>query len=156
MFKKVKDYFSSNANLEIDSTGKTASRDLQLATAVLLLEMAGRDSDYAPEEVKAVAKALKAQFHLTDDDVVEFLETADNMRGQETKIDRFVAKINQSFSPKQKQLIMSMIWQVASADSQIDIKEQRFVTELKNRLHLTDEQVAEAKVMKVDEDDSSK
>ena len=149
MLKKITQYFTGEATLETDLKGKPTTKDVQLATAVLLLEMAGRDNDYAPEEVKAMADALKAQFHINDEEVVSFLESAESLRGQTAKIDRFIETINTRFSVKQKQLIMAMIWHVARADQRVDVKEQRFSLELKNRLHLTDVQVDEAKVIKI-------
>jgi len=144
MFKQLKGFFSGSTGLELDASGQATDHELKIATGVLLLEMAGSDDDYDPAEVQAIFNAMKSQFGVNEDASMDILEAADAMREKAGKIDEFVDAINQNFSLKQKQIVMSMIWKVVMADGKIDKYEKRFATQMMNRLQLTKEQTAEA------------
>jgi len=147
MFEKIKGLFDKNTSLDIDANGEATNEDLQIATAVLLLEMAGRDEDYAQEEIKSIADALKRQFNSSHEEILNLLEKADSLRGEQKKIDSFISLINQHFSVLQKRTILAMLWRVVVADGQVDTFEERFTTQLKFRLKLSDEDVTEAQKM---------
>ncbi len=150
MLNKVREFFSGKTTLEVDKSGEPSSKDLQIASAVLLLEMAGSDKDYAPEEVKACFQVLEQQFNIEDTETLEIFETAEKMREEQGKIDQFVATINEAFNDKQKQLLMAMIWKVIVADEVVEHFEQRFATQLRTRLQLTREQAEAAKNLALD------
>jgi uncharacterized tellurite resistance protein B-like protein len=150
MFHKVKEFFAGKTSLEIDQSGEPTSKDIQIATAVLLLEMAGSDEDYAPEEVKTCFAVLERQFDIDDQETIDIFETADTLRRETGKIDEFVAKINEHFNDKQKQIVMAMIWRVIIADEVVDSYEQRFATQLRTRLQLTRKQAEDAKNLALD------
>ncbi len=147
MFNKIKDYFEKDLPLDVDESGDPTDKDVKLATAVLLLEMAGSDNDYAPEETRTIAKTMCNQFNIEDSEILSLLTEADALRNKEQKIDSFVEAINNSFHVSQKRKVMAMIWKVVVADKEIDKFEERFTTQMKFRLKLTDEDVEEAKAL---------
>jgi uncharacterized tellurite resistance protein B-like protein len=151
MFGKLKDFFQSG-----DLKAKDVdSRDLQIATALLLLEMSGQDGDYAPEEVDAMIKSMKNEFNMNQAQALEIMEAADSLRNQTEKIDDFVKVINENFKPKQRQTVLTMVWRVILADGIIDKFETRFATQLKFRLQLTDAQAEQAKATAVAESEAN-
>ena len=140
MFKKLQEYLEGDASLESVASGEPSDEKLQIATGVLLLEMAGRDSDFAPEEVKAVFMAMQSQFGFEQEaEVMELLEKAVDLREKADKIDSFVAQVNSQYSEAQRSVILSMAWKVVLADGEIDKSEQKFAQQLKARLQLSDE-----------------
>lgn len=145
MFSKILDFLRGKTNLEMDSSGDPTEKDLQIATAVLLLEVAGSDADYAPEEVQACVAVMNAQFNSEDEETMEILAAAEELRSKAGKIDEFVKAVNQHFSEKQRQLILAMAWKVILADQQIENHEQKFASQLRTRLQLSREQAQEAK-----------
>ena len=144
MFSKLKEFFQGD-KLQIDPASGASERDIQLATAVLLLEMAGSDDDYAPEEVQTVFAVMQQRFKLDENSVMELLELADSMRGGKERVAEFVNALNQHMSPKQRLQVLSMIWNVVYADGKVDKFEQRYAAQLKSRLQLDDEQAEQAK-----------
>jgi len=150
MLNKVKDFFSGKTSLDIDKSGAPTSKDLQIASAVLLLEMAGADDDYAPEEVKACFSVLEQQFGIEDEETIAIFESAEQARQDKGKIDEFVAAINENFNDKQKQLLMAMVWRVIVADEVVENFEKRFATQLRTRLQLSREQAEESKNLALD------
>ena len=149
MFNRVRDFLNGSVDsLAVDKTGEPTDKDLQIAAGVLLLEMAGSDQDYAPEEVKNIFGAMKKIFAIEDDqDVLSILENAEALRADAKKIDTFVNAINSNFSAAQRQLLLSMVWRVAQADGKIEKFEERFATQLKFRLRLSDQEAADARKM---------
>lgn len=147
MFDKLKDFFSGDASLQVDSGGEPTKRDLQIATGVLLLEMAGADEDFAPEEVQAAFRTMEQQFDIKDMETLELMEEAQKAREDQGKIDAFIAALNTNFNDKQKLLVLAMVWKVVLADEVVEKYEQRFASELRQRLQLSREQAEEAKQM---------
>ena len=147
MFNKLKDFFEGEATLQVDKGGEPTDADLQMATGIILLEMAGSDEDYAPEEVKTIFRTMEKQFQMSDTEVLDLLENADKLRQNKGKIDDFVTAINENFSTKQKQLVLAMVWKVVMADGQLDKEEQKFATQMRFRLQLSEEEAKEARDM---------
>ena len=151
MFNRVKEFFQGEATLQVDDEGNATDQDLHVATGVLLLEMAGTDSDYAPEETKAIFAAMESQFGLSKEETLELLKIADSLREQfETRKERvteFVKAINENFDSRQRQIVLAMIWKVVAADGKLDKFEERFATQMKFRLQLSDEEAEKAKQM---------
>lgn len=149
MFRRIREFFEGKTSLEVDKTGEPTKGDLQVATAVLLLEMAGADEDYAPEEVRSSFAAFQRHFNAEDEETLAVFESAEQLRARKGKIDEFVAEINERFSDKQKQLILAMIWKVVLADEVVEKYEQRLASQMRQRLQLSREQAAAAKELAV-------
>ena len=147
MFDKLKDFFSGAASLQVDASGEATQRDLQIATGVLLLEMAGADDDFAPEEVQAVFRTMEEQFSIKDTDTLDLMEEAQQAREDKGKIDEFVEAINSNFSEQQRQIVLAMVWKVILADEVVEKFEQRFASEVRQRLQLSREQAEEAQAL---------
>lgn len=145
MFKRLKDFFTGRGDLRFDTSNGVSEEELQTAVGVLLLEMAGRDSDYAPEEVKAIFGVLQKRYKLSEARTMEILEVAEAARMESDKIDKFVGAINDRYSSKQKEQLLTMIWRVVLADGKIEKHEERFFTQMKFRLKLNDEQAERAR-----------
>ena len=146
MLKQIKEFFQGEAtSLDVDKSGEPTNKDLQVATGVLLLEMAGADEDFAPEEVRAIFSTMEEQFNIKDMETLEIMESAESLRQEQGKIDEFIKTLNQSFDDRQKQLLLAMVWKVVIADQLIDKYEERFANQLRLRLQLTEEQAEEAK-----------
>ena len=130
------------------SLATDADPGVLLVTGALLLEMAGKDEDYAPEEVQAIFGVLKKQFKLKDQEVMDLLEAADKLREESAdhkdRIGEFVAAINNRLNEQQRIKVLAMIWKVVMADEMVDDFERKFAAQMKSRLQLTDDQADEA------------
>jgi uncharacterized tellurite resistance protein B-like protein len=147
MLENLMEFVKGEASLKVSKGGEPSSKDLQIATGVLLLEMAGADQDYAPEETRTIFATMEKQFSISDTDTLDILEQADKLRQQEGKFDEFVKVINENFDERQKTLVLAMVWKVIIADEMIEKYEQRFAAELRQRLELSREAAEAAKQM---------
>lgn len=147
MFKKVNEFLKGSVKLDVDASGNPTDEDILIATGVLLLQMAGSDADFAPEEVRTIFQVMKLQFNIEEGEVKSLLEQANSLREEKGKIDEFINIINANFNIKQRQRVLAMLWKVILADSKIDKFETRYATQLKFRLQLTDQEAKEAHEM---------
>ena len=146
MLEKVADFLlGKTKSLVTGVDGKPTERDVQIATGVLLLEVAGADSDFAPEETKVVFESMMKQFRVNDEEVLSLLETADSLRRDKNKIDQFYDLINQHFDAGQRTVIFATLWKVILADGRVDKAEMRSATQIRFRLQLSDEDFEKAK-----------
>lgn len=141
MLDKLKQYLNGEVEIETLAGQGPNEEDLRIACGVLLLEMAGRDEDFAPEEVKAVFREMQAQFDMSEQEVLALLKKSEEQRDSEQKIDLFVNKINQNYSTEQRSTILRMAWNVVLADGEVEKAETKFINQLAARLKL-DQEVA--------------
>ncbi len=140
MFKKIVDLFETEQELNLNQDGTATKEELLVACGVLLLEMSGRDEDFAPEEVKTIFRVMKEKFQIEDDNsMMQLLEKAQNEREAQGKIDSFIAEINSSYSQKQKTVVLEMAREVMLADGQVETDEKKFLKQIAVRLQLPDE-----------------
>ena len=145
MFKKISGLSHDEIRLDVDASGNATEEDLLIATGVLLLHMAGSDSDYAPEEVSTIFEVMKREFNVQDKEVKYFLEQANKLREDQGKIESFIQVINANFSIKQRIRVLSMLWHVILADGKVDKFEAKSAMQMKFQLQLTDQEAEQAR-----------
>lgn len=149
MFSHIKDFFegdeSIDDSLKVDNTGNPTDRDLHIATAVLLVEMASADKAIERSEAQALCTTIAHEFELDDGEIPELVQIAIAARKEQGRIDQFVNVINERFNDAQRQKVLTMIWKVVMADRKIDKFEERFAEQMRNRFKLSPEAAAEAR-----------
>jgi len=146
MFEKLREFAQGGRkSLLVGTEGKPTEDDLIVATGILLLEAAGSDQDYAPEETKIIFSVLGSQFKLSEARTLELLEISDSLRADQEKIDAFVEALNAHFTPEQRQQILTMIWRVILADGRVDHHEEKYAHQLRVRLQLSEEHARNAR-----------
>ena len=144
MFEKIKEFLSAklgqeNEELSETMSGEPTEKDIQIATTVLLVEMASTDGDIDAQEGGVVARILSQQFSIEDHEVPDIVKAAIAAKKQEGKIDLFVKQVNENFSDVQKRRVLAMLWKVVFADGKIDRQEERLMEQMRNRLRLSEE-----------------
>lgn len=147
MFKNLEQFLTGAASLEVDANGAPSDRDLQICTAVLLLQMACVDEHLTKGEIDSIVRVLDKQFVLEHAVAGDLLEVADFLRRDRAKLDEIVAVINKRFSEKQKQTIIAMLWRVMNADGSVSKLEAYLAAEIAGTFGLSPDQVAEAQAL---------
>jgi len=109
---------------------------LQLASAVLLLEVAQADRDYSTQEKARIQQSIASKFSLTDEDIWLLMSLAEEKRHQATDYHQFTSLLNKEFSIEQKIRLIEMMWQVAYADGELDPYEDHFIRKISELLYL--------------------
>jgi uncharacterized tellurite resistance protein B-like protein len=147
MLNRIKNFLEGEISLDKTKDGEEVDRTLMVGIGVLMLQMAGADNDYAPEEVQSCFRTLEKHFGISDEEAMEILEEAENLKGDKEKVSSLLESLNTKYSDSQKQLIMALIWKVVVADDKIESFELRTANQLRVRLQLSEEQAEEARKM---------
>ncbi len=144
MLDKIKGLLAGEEDsLDITKDGAASIEELQVACGVLLLEMSGRDQDYAPEEVQAIFSAMADKFQIEDQqEIYKLLEKSQGEIDKAGKIDQFIETINKSYTEAQKIQIVEMAKSVMQADGAVEKDEKKFLTQIATRLQLSKETIA--------------
>ncbi len=120
----------------VGGTAEQESHRLQLATAVLLIEVMQSDSDASEIEVAAVELLLRERFNLTTDELAQLMSLARSRQEAAHDLHAFTSQLHAAFDAAEKQRIVEMFWQVAYADGKLDDHEHHLMRKLGDLLHL--------------------
>ena len=136
MFKTLKDLFDGLKPPAFDADPQTAEHALQLATAVMLVEVMRADATFHDSERRAVLDALRAKFSLTEDEAVRLSELAVSTARDATDLFAFTSRINDSFEMPQKLRMIEHMWAVAYADQHLSDHERHVLWRVADLLHV--------------------
>lgn len=141
MFKTLKDLLDTlAANLATGAGAQPAAEQehtLQLATAVLLVEVMRADPTLDEAERDTVLLALRGKFALADDELERLLELAHETARTAYDYQRFTGLLNERFTQAQKIRVVEAMWQVAYADEHIHANEHHVISKVAGLLHVT-------------------
>ncbi len=136
MLKTLRDMFDSLLPPQRGETPERAEHTLQLATAVLLVEVMRADAEIGPRERDAVIAALSGKFKLTPDEAARLTELAHLTAREATDFFSFTSKINEAFGMEQKIGITEHMWRVAYADGVLSAHENHVMRRVSDLLHV--------------------
>ncbi len=110
---------------------------LQLATAVLLIEVMQSDAECAFEEQATILKILKERFHLSDAEVAQLTERGQQASKTANDFHQFTSLINHKLDRSEKIRIVEYLWQVVYADGKISANENHLMRRLVDLLHVS-------------------
>lgn len=135
MLKTLKDLFDSLL-APASGTPQAAEHTLQLATAVLLVEVMRADASFHAAERDAVLAALRRVFALSDDEAARLAELATTTAQQATDLFGFTSQLNQRLDMAQKLHMVELMWQVAYADGHLADHERHVLWRVADLLHV--------------------
>ena len=135
MIQTLKQFFST---LLIPPTAEAGEGEhvLQLASAVLLVEMMRADRECQPEERQAAVNALASGFALSADEVARLLELADATAREASDLHSFTSALARGFSLEQRVRMVEQLWQVAFADGHLSHHETQLMLKLGDLLYI--------------------
>ncbi len=145
MLRALKDLFDS---LSTPPAGTPAEQEhtLQLATAVLLVEVMRAEPQVQPGEREAVLAGLRRKFPLAPDELERLVELAEAKARTSNDFFAFTSTLNDRFSHEQKVRIIEFMWQVAYADGGITADENHLISKVAGLLHVTHGEYIAAKL----------
>lgn len=145
MFRALKDLFDSFSG-EPAATPADEEHRLQLATAVLLVEVMRAEPDVKDAERQVVMSALQRKFTLAPDELERLMELADDKARGANDFFAFTSTLNDSFTHPQKVRVIEFMWQVAFADGVVDENENHLISKVAGLLHVTHGEYIAAKL----------
>ena len=135
MLNKLSDFLSSI--IAPASVESRPEHTLQMATAVLLIEVMQSDADSTDQEQATILNILKERFHLSDAEVAKLSELGHRTATAANDLHQFTSLINRELELPEKVRIIEYMWQVTYADSQISAHENNLMRRMADLLHIS-------------------
>ena len=135
MLNKLNDFLS--AIIAPASAESSPEHTLQLATAVLLIEVMRSDADSTDEEQATILNILKERFQLPDAEVAQLSELGHRTAKTANDLHQFTSLINRGLELSEKVRIIEYLWQVAYADNHINAHENHLMRRMADMLHIS-------------------
>jgi uncharacterized tellurite resistance protein B-like protein len=146
MFQTLKDLLDSLMQPAHTATAQDQAHAVQLAAAVLLVEVVRFDAAMDPAERTAMVTALRSKFDLAGDELDRLLELAVDTSRSAYDYQRFTGSLNDHFTQPQKGQLVEAMWQVAYADARLDENEMHTISKVAGLLHVTHGEYIAAKM----------
>jgi uncharacterized tellurite resistance protein B-like protein len=119
---------------------------IQIATCIILLEVAKSDDEFSSIEKTTVTAILKKKFLLSAEAAEELMGIAERKRKESIDLWEFTNLINKNYTKEEKQKIVEEVWQIIYADENLDMYEDHFVHKLAKLLQLKHNDLIESKL----------
>ena len=146
MLHALKELFGSLIATADSQTPEERERALQLATAVLLVEVMRVDGSNDAAQHAAIKAALRERFTLPDAALQQLTEQARQAAKTANDYFHFTSSMNDAFTHGQKIEVVEAMWRVAYADAHLDSNEISLIGKIANLLHVTQGEYIGAKV----------
>lgn len=136
MLRSLKELFSALQPPPAAAGAGELEHTLQLATAVMLIEVMRADPDFDRVERLAVIEGLRAKFALADDEIERLIELAEQAAREATDWFEFTSHINAHFELPAKIRMIETMWRVAYADGHLSERERHTMWRISDLLHV--------------------
>lgn len=142
----LKEKFLKRVKVESESQVEDEYERIQVATCVLLLEVAKSDDEFNSIEKATIEAVLKKKFQISSEAIEELMEIAKKRREESVDLFEFTHLINKNYSTEEKIKVVEAAWKVIYADDKLDMYEDHLVHRLVKLLRLDHEELIEAKL----------
>ena len=143
---KLKNMLTKKPEAAPESQEQDEIERIQVATCIILLEVAKSDDEFSSIEKATVKTILKKKFDISAEAVEELMEMASKKREESVDLWQFTNLINQNYAKEEKIKIVESAWRVIYADKKLDGYEDHFVHKLAKLLQLDHSELIEAKL----------
>lgn len=144
MLQSLKDLFNKSEENSVFEDPAIRAKVIT-AAGVLMLEMAGADDDFDPEEVKTCFRTLERNFGVSDNAALTILEQAETLRADKEKVSEMFEFMNSTLNQDQKAMVLALVWKIVVADQKVEKHEIRLANQIRVRLQLSEEEADEAR-----------
>lgn len=111
-------------------------RAIEIATAVLLMEMVHADGGADAAEHAIVLRAVRERFGLTAAGTDALVRLAAARAKEATDYYQFTSLVNKHFSAAEKEQLVESLWRVAYADDELNAREQHLIRKIADLLYI--------------------
>ncbi|MBL0420432.1 TerB family tellurite resistance protein [Ramlibacter sp. AW1] len=144
MLRTIKDLFDSV--LAPARNAPEREHSLQLATAVLLVEVMRADDGFSAGERDAVVDAMNRTYPMAPDELDRLLDLAHEHARSASDFHQFTSVLNDRLSTDEKIRIVEYMWRVAYADDHLGDHENHLMSRIAGLLNVTHGQYIAAKM----------
>ena len=135
LFLKITESFSVEVSDNTDNVDREAA--LRMATAVLMIDVARADHVFEESEFKRVLQLIESHFDLAAEQSAELFNAAGEEADDMVSLHDLIQLLNKHLDDVDKARIISLLWQVAYADGQLDKYEDALVLKIGDLLYVS-------------------
>ncbi len=124
---------------------ESVSYDFELTAAVLAYEIARIDGEVDKNELEILMQELVSVAEKTNKDKSEILNNIEIFSKNSVSFHDFIEDINRDYSKDRKIDLLSFLWDVAYADSRLDVEEERLIRRVADLIKIKDVEVLKLK-----------
>jgi len=136
MIKQLKALFDSALDGESAGEEISETEQLQVASAILLLEVARTDHEITDDELANIRRAIQSKFELSTEATAALMDDATSQIDDVIDFHQFTSSLNERFELRQKCQLIEYMWLVALSDGQLDAYEDHFIRKIVDLLYL--------------------
>ena len=118
---------------------------LQVATAVLLIEVMRADFSVEASEKARLRELLEQQFSLSSRELEALLEQAESDADRMVSIQHVTRLLNQHYDHEMKRQVVEMMWRMVYADGEKDRYEEHLIRQVAELLYLSHSEFIQAR-----------
>jgi len=119
--------------------------EVELIGSVLAYEIARSDGEISDDEATLLLGEVKKISEKVGKDEKEILKLIETYSSDSVSFYEFIEDINKHFTKEDKILLISFLWDVAYADSNLDVDEERLVRRIADLIRIKDMDVLKLK-----------
>ena len=135
LYRQVVESISVEAASEMGAADREAA--LRLATAVLLIDVARADQVFEESEFDRLLQLIESHFELTPEQAAALVNAASETAEDMVSLHEFTQILHKHLDENEKARIVSLLWQIAYADSRLDKYEDALVLKISDLLHVS-------------------
>jgi len=122
---------------QIETSPEDIEHALQVATAVLLVEVTRADFIVDDSERLKLRELLEQHFNLSEMELEALLENAEDVADRMVSIQHVTRLLNEHYDHAMKLRIVEMMWQLVYADGEKDHYEEHLIRQVAELLYLS-------------------
>ncbi len=119
--------------------------EVELIGSVLAYEIARSDGEISDDEATLLLGEIKKISEKVGKDEKDILKLIETYSNDSVSFYEFIEDINKHFTKEDKILLISFLWDVAYADSNLDVDEERLIRRIADLIRIKDMDVLKLK-----------
>ena len=124
---------------------KQSEFEIELTASILAYEIARSDGDITEDEKTILLTEVRKISQKVGKDEEDILKLIENYSNDSVSFYEFIEDINKYFSKEDKKSLISFLWDVAYADSKLDVNEERLIRRIADLIRVKDMNVLKLK-----------
>ena len=137
MLKSLIEFFESSTGEPSGQTGAAVDNRVELAAAVLMIEISLADSSIDDHELAVIKQALVDRFNIAVAQVDELIDLARREVDHAVSLHDFTRMLNDNLDASEKIQVIELLWQVAFADAVLDKYEEYYIRKIADLLYIS-------------------
>ena len=126
-------------------TESRAEKTVELAAAVLMIEISLADDAIDDSERSMIQQQLKAEFSMTEAEVTELMKLAEQEADHAVSLHEFTRLLTDTLPMSQRINVLANLWRVALADNRLDKYEEYAIRKVSDLLYVSHTDFIKAK-----------